>query len=414
MKSKRFVIIFLIFQLSLFLSCKSSSERQGHKSEILHIDTVSEKSYFQDSVIAGAERYDAYEMFIRNKNVALVTNQSGIVGDQHLVDFLLGKGITLIKIFAPEHGIRGNIDRGKSVDDQKDEKTGIPIISLYGKNKKPYKSQLEDVDIVLFDIQDVGVRFFTYISTMHYVMEACAENGKQLVILDRPNPLGDYVDGPVLDMKYRSFVGMHPIPVVHGLTVGELAVMINEEGWLDQNLKCDLKVIKILNYDHTKSYSLPVKPSPNLPNDLSIRLYPSLCFFEATNISIGRGTEFPFQVIGYPDSSFGEFEFTPQDIPGMQMNPLQEGTKCFGKDLRKVDKKIKFSLKYVLEFSEKFKNSEQFITRIDFFNLLAGNDKLAKQIMSGADEESIRKSWVSDLNRYKILRKKYLLYKDFE
>jgi len=285
-------------------------------------------------------------------------------------------------------------------------------ILFEGKNK----DLKEKIDSVLhaFDIQDVGVRFYSYISSMHYMMEVCAENNKKLIILDRPNPLGDYVDGPILNIKYRSFVGMHPIPIVHGMTVGELALMINGEGWLKGGKKCDLEGIKVKNYDHSKLWHLNVKPSPNLPNDIAVRLYPSLCFFEATEVSIGRGTNFPFQVIGYPDKRFGDFTFIPKDIAGMQMNPVQEGKTCYGIDLQNRKLDVFFSLKYIIEFAEKFENKEDMITNRNWFNLLAGNSILADQIIKGMTEEEIRKTWQKDIEAYKIMRKKYLLYDDFE
>jgi len=362
-----------------------------------------------------AERSDFYLSLLKEKKVALVVNQSSTVKDKHLVDFLLENKINVVKIFAPEHGFRGNIDRGKHFNNKIDKKTDLSIIAMYGKNRKPKAEQLKGVDIVIFDIQDVGVRFYTYISSMHYVMEACAENNKKVIIFDRPNPLGDYVDGPVLKPKFKSFVGMHQIPVVHGLTVGELAMMINEEGWLKNGIKCDLEVIKMQNYNHSKHWSLNIKPSPNLPNDVSIRLYPSLCFFEATNVSIGRGTLFPFQVIGYPNKNFGNFTFTPKDIPEMQINPLHENITCYGINLQKTNPDTTFfTLKYIIDFASKFKNKNEFITKINWFNLLAGNNVLAKQIISGMSEKEIRETWQKDLDKYKLLRKKYLLYTDFE
>jgi len=359
-----------------------------------------------------AEQYELYLPLIKEKRVALVVNQTSLIQGTHIVDFLLENNINIIKIFAPEHGFRGDIERGEHFNNKIDKKTGLPIIAMYGKNRKPKQEQLKDIDIVIFDIQDVGVRFYTYISSMHYVMEACAEANKKVIILDRPNPLGDYVDGPVLKTKFKSFVGMHKIPIVHGLTVGELAIMINEEGWLKNSIKCDLEVVKMQNYNHSMHYSLSTKPSPNLPNDIAIRLYPSLCFFEATNISIGRGTEFPFQVIGFPNKSFGNFTFIPRDIPGTQMNPIHENKICYGIDLQEVENSY-FTLKYIIDFVSKFKNKNDLITKRKWFNLLAGNDELAEQIISGMNENQIRKSWQKDLDKYKLLRKKYLLYIDY-
>ena len=362
----------------------------------------------------GAERSNKYLHKLYGKKIAVVANQTSLIDTTHLVDFLLSKNINVVKILSPEHGFRGTVDRGKSFKYEFDIKTGIPIIPIYGSNRKPKPEQLKDVDIVIFDIQDVGVRFYTYISSMHYVMEACAENNKKLIIFDRPNPLCDYIDGPVLNIKYRSFVGMHPIPVVHGLTVGELALMINGEGWLKGGIKCDLEVVKVENYDHSMLWHLDVKPSPNLPNDIAIRLYPSLCFFEATKVSIGRGTEFPFQVIGYPDKQFGNFIFIPRDISGMQMNPIQEGKTCFGIDLQNSNSDAYFSLQYIIEFADKFENRADMITNRNWFNLLAGNSLLADQIIKGMTEDEIRETWKEDLEAYKKMRKKYLLYVDFE
>ncbi|NPA45424.1 MAG: DUF1343 domain-containing protein [Chlorobi bacterium] len=397
-------ILAIIIFVSLF-ACSSKKQ-----------ENIVSKEQIKDTTIkVAAERSELYLPLLKDKKVALVVNQTSTVKNKHLVDFLLENNINVIKIFAPEHGFRGNIDRGEHFSNNVDKKTGLPIIAMYGKNRKPKAEQLKDIGIIIFDIQDVGVRFYTYISSMHYVMEACAENNKKLIILDRPNPLGDYVDGPVLQAKFKSFVGMHQIPVVHGLTVGELAIMINEEGWLKNSIKCDLEIIKIKNYNHSKHWSLPIKPSPNLPNDVAIRLYPSLCFFEATNISIGRGTKFPFQVIGYPDKKFGNFTFTPKDIPGMQINPLHENKICYGINLQNTNPDTTFfTLKYIIDFASKYNNKNEFISKRNWFNLLAGNDILAKQIISGMNEKEIRQTWKNDLDKYKLLRKKYLLYTDFE
>ncbi len=412
-----FRFLFLsIFVLSSMVSCNKSPNQTNNQQIASKIDTLNKKTDNDVSKpIPGAARFEAYLSLLKNKRVALVGNQTSRVGEKHLLDTLLNLNVNIVKIFSPEHGFRGNIDRGAHFDDTKDEKTGLPIIAMFGKNHRPKKEQMQDVDLVVFDIQDVGVRFFTYISSMHEVMEACAENNKMLIVLDRPNPNGDYVAGPVRKEKYKSFVGMHPIPVVHGLTVGELAKMINGEGWLDDSQKCNLTVIPVKNYSHKISYSLPVKPSPNLPTDLSIRLYPSLCFFEATPVSVGRGTEMPFQILGYPDKSFGDFSFVPKDIQGMQMNPIQEGKMCWGIDLRnQEDLNHQFTLKYIIYFLERWNESENFFKRSGWFNLLAGNNSLQKQLKNGLKEEAIKKSWQTELEEYKKLRKKYLLYEDFE
>jgi uncharacterized protein YbbC (DUF1343 family) len=365
------------------------------------------------SLQPGAEQAGLYLPLLQGKNVGLVVNHTSTTDGQHLLDYLLGEGIRVKKVFSPEHGFRGNADAGELVNDQLDQKTGIPVVSLYGDNKKPQTGQLDDLDVLVFDIQDVGVRFYTYISTLHYVMEACAENGKELVIFDRPNPNGDYVAGPVLRPEFRSFVGMHPIPVVHGCTVGELAQMINGEGWLADKKKCQLTVIPVKNYTHDTSYPLPVKPSPNLPNDVSVRLYPSLCFFEATTASIGRGTYFPFQVIGYPDKRFGCFQFTPVSIEGMSKNPEQEGKVCYGTDLRGTNLGHRFTLAFFLSFYQQFENEADFLNRERWFNLLAGNGQLLKDIRSGKSLIEIEESWTGELEKYQSTRKKYLLYPDF-
>ncbi len=362
----------------------------------------------------GSDQPEKYLPFLEGKRVGLVVNHTSMVGEEHLLDFLLSKGVNVMRVFAPEHGFRGKADAGETITDGKDAETGVQIVSLYGNNKKPRTEQLKGLDVVIFDIQDVGVRFYTYISTMHYVMEACAENDKPLVIFDRPNPNGDYVAGPVLDLKFRSFVGMHPIPVVHGCTVGELALMINSEGWLKDRIKCNLSVVPVANYNHNTPYSLPVKPSPNLPSDRAIRLYPSLCFFEASSASVGRGTQFPFQVIGYPDKRFGDFEFTPRSIDGMAKNPKQEGVACYGIDLRNSSFHMRFTLSYFLEFYHKFDNESDFLTRERWFNLLAGTDKLIEEIRASKSCQEIEASWKRELNEYLAIRKNYLLYPDFE
>lgn len=361
----------------------------------------------------GAWQMDEYLPLLKGKNVGMVVNHTSTILENHLVDSLLKRDITIKAIFSPEHGFRGNEDAGKKIGNSIDEATGIPIISLYGKNRKPRPEDLEELDIVIFDIQDVGARFYTYISTMHVVMEACAENNKPMIILDRPNPTGDYVAGPVREPDQVSFVGMHPIPIIHGLTIGELAIMINGEGWLDSALQCDIQIIKNKNYTHKDRYVLPVNPSPNLPNIRSIRLYPSLCLFEGSSISIGRGTDFPFQVIGYPDSTFGEFSFTPISMPGMATHPKHENKLSFGEDFRSNDLADKFTIKYYIDYYQKV-GDDSFFARPASFDRLAGTSKLRKQMMAGMSAEEIEESWQQDLNKYKVMRKKYLLYDDFE
>ncbi len=357
----------------------------------------------------GAECTEAYLPLLAGKRVGLVVNHTALVGKVHLADTLKSLGIQVVKVFAPEHGFRGKADAGEHFQNQIDKPTGLPIVSLYGqKNKKPTAEQLEDVDILIFDMQDVGARFYTYISTMHYVMEACAENQKKLLVLDRPNPNGSYIDGNVREEKYKSFVGMHPIPIVHGLTVGELAMMINGEKWLENALQCPLEVIKVAHYTHDRPYSLPTKPSPNLPNDLSIQLYPSLCLFEGTTISVGRGTNFPFQVLGAPHKAYGHFSFTPQSIEGMAKSPMYQDLACYGVDLRTSGLQGKFTLEYLLDFYQKSPDKTKFFN--GYFDTIAGSALLRQQIISGMTEKQIRKSWQKDLEKYKLIRKKYLLY----
>ena len=344
----------------------------------------------------------------------MVVNQTSRIGDKHLIDYFLENNIEIATIFAPEHGYRGEAAPGEIVSDNVDPKTGIPVVSIYGDNRKPKKEQLDGIDVMVFDIQDVGCRFYTYISTLHLVIEACAENNISLLVLDRPNPNGDYIAGPVLKEGFRSFVGMDPIPVVHGCTIGEMANMINGEMWHNAEVKCDITVIPVKGYTHNMPYSLPIKPSPNLPNDLSVRLYPSLCFFEATSFSIGRGTGFPFQVIGYPDPEFGGFSFKPETISGVVMNPIQEGVVCYGEDLRELKEIPQFTLSYFLKYYRLFNNETDFVTSGGWFNLLAGTDELLNMIREGKKESEITEYWKEDIEAYKKIRKKYLLYTDFE
>jgi uncharacterized protein YbbC (DUF1343 family) len=367
----------------------------------------------QAGLTLGLERMQEYLPQLNGKRVGLVVNHTTIFPNgTHLADSLVAMGVNVKTIFAPEHGFRGEASAGATIKDGKDAKTGLPIVSLYGKNKKPSPEQLKDLDVVLFDIQDVGVRYYTYPSTMHYVMEACAENGKECIVLDRPNPNGDYVDGPVLDRKFASFVGMNPVPVVHGLTSAELALMINGEGWLEGKKSCNLTVVPCTGYTHDMVYDLPVKPSPNLPNLQSIRLYPSICLFEPTIVSVGRGTDMQFQVIGAPNKVFGSFTFTPQDKPGA-MDPPNEGKVCYGQDLRQVDTRdLGFSLKYVLDFYRDALDKSKFFTSESFFDKLAGTDMIRKMIVAGKSEKEIREAYTPALNEYKEMRKKYVLYAD--
>ncbi|MBO7337390.1 MAG: DUF1343 domain-containing protein [Paludibacteraceae bacterium] len=366
--------------------------------------------YANDGVKVGAECTSDYFGVIKGKRIAVVANQTSVLGKVHLIDTLKGSGFDIVKAFAPEHGLRGKEDAGAVVTSGVDVKTGVKVVSIYGKVKKPTSEMLEDVDVVLFDIQDVGARFYTYISTLHYVMEACAENGKKLIVLDRPNP-NDTVDGPVLkDSALRSFVGLDFLPVLHGCTVGELAMMMNGEGWLENGVKCDLAVVKCKGWKHGDAWSLKIKPSPNLPNDQSIRLYPSLCLFEGTKVSVGRGTYKPFTVIGCPKKSCGSYTFTPRPIKGMDAKPMHNGQTCHGLDLRKDTKTRGFSLKYLVYMYEKIDNDSLFWGNSKFFDKLAGTSELRTQIINRVPEAEIRASWQADLDGYRAVRRKYLLY----
>lgn len=366
-------------------------------------------------ILTGADQTELYLPLLEGKKVGVMGNQTSVVGEEHLVDVLLKEGVELKFVFTPEHGFRGDVERGEKVSNETDSKTGLPLYSFYGKNEKA-DSIVNSIDLLIFDLQDVGARFYTYITSMHRIMQLAANHNKKVIILDRPNPNGDQVDGPVRkEDKFKSDVSFHKIAMIHGLTVGELAKMINGEGWLENGAQCDLTVIPVKNYDHSMKYELPVKPSPSLPNYISVRLYMSLCLFEGTDISIGRGTDWPFQIIGYPDPLFGEFTFTPGVRPGIATNVEQRGKKCYGVDLRDINPdEEKFTLKYLLNFYEKSNFKETFFSRAAFFDKLAGTDELRKQIVAGKTEAEIRAFWADELKEYKKMRKKYLLYKDFE
>ncbi|MBC5838575.1 exo-beta-N-acetylmuramidase NamZ family protein [Flavobacterium muglaense] len=356
----------------------------------------------------GADNYESYLPLLEGKKTGVVTNQSGLLSNNvHLVDFLLSKNISLQKIFAPEHGFRGTADAGEHIVDGKDSKTGLSIISLYGDNKKPKASQLTGIDIMVFDLQDVGARFYTYISSLHYIMEACAENNIPLLILDRPNPNGNIIDGPILDKTYTSFVGMHPIPLLHGMTIGEYAKMINGERWLKNGTQCNLTVISCTNYSHSLPYDLPVKPSPNLPNAQAVNLYASLCLFEGTNVSVGRGTEQQFQIYGSPYLPKEGYSFTPKPNLGAQ-NPLYNGTVCYGEDLTAFAKVTQLELKWLIQAYKHTTDKAKFFN--SFFTKLAGTEKLQEQIENNIPESTIRASWKAGLNEFKQTRAKYLLY----
>jgi len=363
--------------------------------------------------VPGANQIELYRNLIEGKALAIVANQTSMTGQTHLIDNLLGIGMNIKVIFAPEHGFRNLADAGEIIEDGKDPETGIRIISLYGKHQKPTPEDLSGIELVLFDIQDVGTRFYTYISTLHYLLEACAENNIKCIILDRPNPNGFYTDGNILDTAYRSFVGMDPIPVVHGMTVGEYAQMASSEGWLKGSIKCEITVIKCKNYTHKTFYELPVKPSPNLPNQTSVYLYPSLCFFEGTNISLGRGTTYPFQVYGSPKLPDRGFSFTPGSVPGA-MNPPLQGTKCYGADLRNAikDKLVPspaINLDWVIGAYNDYPEKESFFTT--YFDVLAGGPLLREQIQKGMTSSQIRSTWKEGLEKFGQIREKYLLYK---
>jgi uncharacterized protein YbbC (DUF1343 family) len=369
--------------------------------------------YSQNKVIVGAERLEEYLSLVKNKKVGILTNQTSVVRNQngdfiHLLDTLLSLDVDVIKIFSPEHGFRGNVEAGGYVNNSVDSKTNLPIISLYGKNKKPTKEQIKDCEVILFDLQDVGCRFYTYISTLHYVMEACAENNCKLIVLDRPNP-NDYIDGPVLEAKFQSFVGMHRVPVLHAMTIGEYAKMINGEGWLENSIQCDLQVIEIFGWEHDMKevYQLFVAPSPNLQTPKAIELYPSLCFFEGTKVSVGRGTDTPFEIIGYPDYYDKTFSFTPRAIKGVSDNPMYKGKKCYGMKDLKVQKK-ELDLSFLIKMYKTANKKEDFFN--SFFDKLAGTDQLRKQIERGLSQEEIKLSWQKDIEKFKKIRQKYLLY----
>ena len=376
----------------------------------LLISSMTVSAFDKTDIIVAAERLDQYLPLLKDKRVGLVVNQTSTVFKAHLVDTLLNNNIKIKAIFAPEHGFRGQRDAGENFDSSIDSKTGIPLVSLYGKNRKPSLSMMKNIDVIVFDIQDVGARFYTYISTMHYMMEAAADAGVQFVVLDRPNPNGAFVDGPMLEAKFSSFVGMHPIPLLHGMTVAELAQMITGEAWLDTDKKLALTVIKIKNYQRTHTYDLPTKPSPNLPNAQSIALYPSLAFFEATPVSIGRGTEFPFQVIGHDNIHLGKFIFTPESIVGAARSPKLMDKQLHGEDLRQV-KGNGVDLRYLLNWYNAFvKEDRVFFSSPSFMDKLAGTDKLRKAIIAGKNEAQIKLTWQADIIDFKQKRKPYLLY----
>ncbi|MBL7828916.1 MAG: DUF1343 domain-containing protein [Saprospiraceae bacterium] len=368
----------------------------------------------ESAVVVGAERIEAYFPFLKDKQVGFVVNHTSLVGRRHLVDTLHDLGVCVAKIFAPEHGFRGEVDAGEEIVDGIDRRTDASIYSLYGRRKKPNFQDLEGLDVVVFDIQDVGTRFYTYISTMYYVMEACAENGVAFLVLDRPNPNGHLIDGPVLDMRFSSFVGVAPLPVAHGCTVGELAGLFKGECWINKGSDLKLHIVPCLHYHHHRPYELPVKPSPNLPSLRAVLLYPSLCLFEGSTCSVGRGTDWPFEVVGHPDFGCNSFTFIPQRNAGNK-NPLHENWVCKGWDFRQVSldslyQSSTIRLDWLLDFYEKFPNKPVFFRTDKYLDLLAGTDQLRKQISDGCSEAEIRYTWANDLLAFKAIRSNYLLY----
>lgn len=393
-KNKNLYLICLIFLTTILYSQNLYTKNEGFET--------------------GADRPELYLPLLKNKNIAVVTNQTGLLKDRtHLVDYLISNGIKITTIFAPEHGFRGDADAGELIKNGIDTKTNLPIVSLYGKNKKPSVTQLRDVDIVIFDIQDVGVRFYTYISTLAYVMEAAAENNIEVMVLDQPNPHDGYTDGPMLKKKWESFVGMHPVPVVYGLTIGEYGKMINNEGWLKNGIKAKYTLIPMLNYHKKQRYNISERPSPNLPNEQSINLYPSLCFFEGTQISVGRGTDLPFQIYGSPWTKSFSYQFTPRPNYGAK-DPFLNGQLCYGENLLKQTENLtKLNISWLLKAYKNYHHPKQdfFLSNL-FFDKLAGSDELRKQIMAGTSETRIRKSWQDDLKKFEKIRRKYIIYKD--
>ena len=412
-------ISFVLTTFMFLFACSSTMDKKKTSNWDWTQDTIATAVYPKELILkssannilnikTGTDNFELYLPLLKDKKVGVVTNQSGILSNKiHLVDFLLSKNINIQSIFAPEHGFRGTADAGQHIVDGKDSKTGLSIFSLYGDNKKPKINQLVGIEIMVFDLQDVGARFYTYISSLHYIMEACAENNILLLILDRPNPNGGIVDGPILEKEFTSFVGMHPIPLLHGMTIGEYAKMINGEKWLKNEVQCKLTVIPCINYNRKTHYSLPVKPSPNIPNDQSVNLYASLCLFEGTNISIGRGTEKQFQIYGSPYLPKSNFSFTPKPNVGAQ-NPIYNGVICYGEDLSAIAKVNQLELKWIINAYKNTDDKSKFFN--SFFTKLAGTKKLQTQIENNVPEAEIRTSWKEGLTKFKTMREKYLIY----
>jgi uncharacterized protein YbbC (DUF1343 family) len=403
MQSIKYIILIIVTISSFLASCQNQQNQKKF-------------SKAKETILPGSYLIREYVPLLKGKTVGIVANNTSLINKTHLVDTLISLKVNTMKIFGPEHGFRGDQPDGKEILNGKDPKTGIEVISLYGYHKKPTQDDLQDIDIIIFDIQDVGARFYTYISTLTYVMEACAENNIPLIVLDRPNPNGYYVDGPVLEPEYSSFVGMHQIPIVYGMTIGEYAKMVNGEKWLNDAEQCNLTIIKCGNYTHDSRYQVPVRPSPNLQDMKAIYLYPSLCLFEGTVVSVGRGTENPFKVYGHPQMTKESYSFTPKSIQGISDDPPMNGQLCFGENLTGAAELIKnkehLELGWLIEAYKNLNSKTKFFN--SYFDKLAGNSKLREQIISGKSESEIRKSWQPDLDTFKKIRKKYLLYPDFE
>ena len=403
MQSIKFIVLILLATSAISGSCQ-----QQH--------TLKKQVPENEIILPGAYLTGKYLPLLKGKRTGIVANNTSLIKKTHLVDSLIAQKVNVTKIFGPEHGFRGDQPDGKEILNGKDPKTGIEVVSLYGNYKKPTKADIQDIDIMIFDIQDVGARFYTYISTLTYVMEACAENNVPLLVLDRPNPNAYYVDGPVLEPTFASFVGLHPVPVVYGMTIGEYATMVNGEKWLKEGKQCTLTIIKCDNYTHNSRYQLPVKPSPNLQDMTAIYLYPSLCLFEGTVVSIGRGTDHPFKIFGHPKFTSGSYSFIPKPIKGVSEDPPLKGQLCYGQNLdteaEKIKKEGKLELVWLIEAYKNLSSKTEFFT--NYFDKLAGNSKLREQIIAGKSETEIRKSWQPDLDAFKKIRNKYLLYPDFE
>lgn len=415
MKINRFFKSTLFYVLITSVSCGNPTNQNNDNTDLAE----NQKAASEASLVLGADRPQRYLSLLDGKKVGVVGNQTTVVGltgenanakePIHFVDALMSQDVEVVKVFAPEHGFRGTADAGEVVEDGKDQKTGLPILSLYGNNKKPSAQQLEGIDVLIFDIQDVGTRFYTYISTLHYIMESAAENDIPLIVMDRPNPNGSYIDGPILDMDHKSFVGMHPIPIVHGLTIGEYAKMVNGEGFLKDGIKADLTVIEMENYNHDMPYDLPIKPSPNLPNATSINLYPSLCFFEGTNVNEGRGTDKQFQVFGSPylDPEVFDYSYVPEPNEG-SASPKHLGKTVYGMDLSQSQSVDYINLEWLIKAYNNTSDQSAFFNA--FFTKLAGTTLLQEQIEAGMSSDEIRKTWESGLEAFAQTRDKYLLY----